>query len=153
MHDDLFFPLVLMIVAAVTCFTLVIILYGQKQRLLAEIADLKRRPFPMTTINAFGYGDLIWPGIAKVVEESGEVLQAIGKLMMVHGNHEAHWDGNLIDKIEEEVPDLDAALTVFKTLNYDKLDHNKMDRRALEKIDKFHDWQDEGVAAREAAAL
>jgi len=31
-----------------------------------------------------------WPGLAKLNEESGELVQVIGKLMMTHGER-AHW--------------------------------------------------------------
>lgn len=40
----------------------------------------------------FAIGDAVLPGVSKVVEEAGELLQVVGKLMAVHGSPEG-WDG------------------------------------------------------------
>lgn len=93
---------------------------------------------------AFAFGDSVWPGAAKVVEESGEVLQVLGKLLMTHGDP-AHWSGDLIPLIEEEIADLEAAISVFKTLNLDMLDVARMTSRTQIKIETYLDWHDEGL--------
>lgn len=57
----------------------------------------------------FAFGDAEWPGLAKVNEEAGEVIQVIGKLMMVHGRSK-HWSGDLRQMLVEELADLMAAI-------------------------------------------
>lgn len=90
----------------------------------------------------FAFGDKVWPGTAKIVEESGEVLQVIGKLMMTHG-HPDHWSGNLVDKLNEEIADLVAATEVFCTLNKERLNRPALVERANRKIDHFMGWHTE----------
>lgn len=51
-----------------------------------------------------------WPGISKLIEEAGEVLQICGKLIANEGKAE-HWDGtNLRERLAEELSDLEAAI-------------------------------------------
>lgn len=132
------------IMASVSCVVTAVLL-RQRKHLLIENAGL--RAF-RSGEGAFSYGDLIWPGGAKVVEEAGEVVQVFGKLMMVHGHNEAHWQGDLIDKIEEEIPDLQAALEVFRELNEGRLDVGKMNDRFIAKKELFHKWNFERLFER-----
>ena len=145
--DSLFFPMMIFIILSVAFFAGIAILMGQRRRLLDEINHLRAIKIADCS-NAFGYGDAVWPGLAKVVEEAGETMQALGKLIMVHGHHAAHWDGNLIAKIEEEIPDLKAALDVFVEINTASLDIDGMDNRYAMKHAKFHEWHDEGKFER-----
>lgn len=58
----------------------------------------------------YSIGSDQWPGLAKLLEETGEVQQVIGKLLAVRGEAE-HWDGtNLHSRFEEELGDLLAAV-------------------------------------------
>lgn len=145
--DSLFFPMMVFIIMSVSLLAGVAILLGQRRRLLNEINHLRSIKIADCS-NAFGYGDPIWPGLAKVVEEAGETLQVLGKLIMVHGHHAAHWDGDLIAKIEEEIPDLKAALDVFVEINTASLNVEGMDHRYAMKHAKFHEWNDEGKFER-----
>lgn len=53
-----------------------------------------------------------WPGMAKTIEEIGELLQPFGKIQSVGGSNVYPWgDVNLSEKVEEEAADLIAALT------------------------------------------
>jgi hypothetical protein len=58
----------------------------------------------------FAIGDVELPGVSKVVEEAGELLQVVGKLMAVHGSPEG-WDGtDLRERFVLELADLAAAI-------------------------------------------
>lgn len=58
----------------------------------------------------FAIGDVELPGVSKVVEEAGELLQVVGKLMAVHGSPEG-WDGtDLRERFVLELADLVAAI-------------------------------------------
>jgi len=65
----------------------------------------------------YNLGSRVWPGLSKLVEEAGEVVQVGGKIMGTGGEPE-HWDGtNLLRRAGEEVADLSAACRVFFQLN------------------------------------
>lgn len=62
----------------------------------------------------FAIGDEEWPGISKLAEEAGEVLQVIGKLMGTRGQTK-HWNvPDLKKALEDEIADLDAAIAFVK---------------------------------------
>lgn len=87
----------------------------------------------------FGYGASVWPGVAKVIEECGEVQQVCGKLIQMDGGSD-HWDGtNLRHRLQEEIADLQAALEVVIRLN--NLDAGTIYTRATSKRDTFLRWQ------------
>ena len=57
----------------------------------------------------FQMGSRVWPGLGKLVEEAGEVIQVAGKLVAT-GGEAAYWDGSdLRARLEEEIADLQAA--------------------------------------------
>ncbi|UWP87776.1 hypothetical protein [Dactylosporangium fulvum] len=65
----------------------------------------------------FSIGSEVWPGLAKVVEEAGELLQVAGKLVAV-GGRTGHYDGSdLRERLAEECGDLLAAVTFFAEEN------------------------------------
>lgn len=58
----------------------------------------------------FAIGNSEWPGISKLTEEAGEVLQVCGKLIGTMGNVK-HFDGSdLRTRLESELGDLLAAI-------------------------------------------
>lgn len=86
----------------------------------------------------FAIGDEEWPGISKLAEEAGEVLQVIGKLLQTKGQTK-HWNvPDLKVALEDEIADLDAAINFVKT--HCKLDQNRMADRFVEKYDRFEEW-------------
>ena len=88
----------------------------------------------------FAIGDKIWPGISKLNEECGEVIQVIGKLMGSRGVIE-HWSGNLLDMLYEEMGDVLGA--IHFVAEYCKLDWDRIEKRAATKLRKFKRWHEE----------
>jgi hypothetical protein len=66
------------------------------------------RPATVST-GEYSIGSNVLPGLSKLVEECGEVVQAVGKIMGAHG-FVTHWDGSdLKERLEDEMADLWAA--------------------------------------------
>lgn len=81
----------------------------------------------------FAIGDQDWPGISKLIEECGEVVQVCGKLMGTRGEHE-HWDGSdLKVRLEEEIADLIAAVEFV-------CDKNNLDREKIFSCQASNVW-------------
>lgn len=96
----------------------------------------------------FVFGGKNWPGLAKLQEESAEVNQVLAKLIQTGGDP-AHWSGDMIDKLVEELPDLLAALRVFIELNPVLLLHGAdMVARYDSKVAQFRAWHFDTLAAR-----
>lgn len=85
--------------------------------------------------------DADWQGLAKLVEECGEVIQVAGKLMATDGDPE-HWSGeNLAERLEEELGDLEAAVTFFIACNHHRHLHaDAVAQRARRKFHQFEEW-------------
>lgn len=85
----------------------------------------------------YAFGSDNWPGLAKLVEECGEVLEIAGKIMGVGGGPEPlGWDGTaLIEALEEELADLTAAIGFV-------VDHAGLEGgiRSREKRAQFLEW-------------
>lgn len=92
----------------------------------------------------FAIGDQQWPGLSKLTEECGEVLQVIGKLMATHGNA-AHWDGtDLRQRLLAELGDLAGAFE-FVVGFLPAADLVAVRARAREKYALFQKWHAETV--------
>jgi N-carbamoyl-L-amino-acid hydrolase len=90
----------------------------------------------------FGIGSPTWPGVSKVSEEAGEVIQVIGKLTGTGGLIH-HWDGtNLRDRLTEETADVLAACDYLVQMN--QLD---VTERRKAKFALFMKWHDEAHEA------
>ena len=87
----------------------------------------------------FSIGSKYWPGISKLIEECGEVVQVGGKLLGSRGEVE-HWDGsNLKDRLEDEIGDVLAACSFVVQKN--GLNAQKISSRHHEKLKLFLSWQ------------
>lgn len=85
----------------------------------------------------YSIGSDLWPGLSKLAEEAGEVLQVIGKLIATGGDVH-HWDGtNLRTRIGEEMGDLLAAINFVAREN--GLDAEVYERY-VEKKALFQKW-------------
>lgn len=81
-------------------------------------------------------GEQHWKGIAKLIEELGEVQQLLGKAIAFPV--EAHPDGlgTIRARLPLELADLKAAIKYFEDVNQLGADFMRMQ----EKLTKFHKW-------------
>lgn len=92
----------------------------------------------------FAFGDTIWPGLAKIVEEAGELLRIAGKVMMRHGATD-YWDiVDLRKAFLEELADLDAALMFQEMMCMTTEERIVYIMRRNEKLSKFKHWHQDG---------
>ena len=102
-------------------------------------------PLTQDGLGPYAIGQLHWPGISKLIEEAGEVLQVCGKLMGTGGKVQ-HWDGtNLKERLEEELGDLVAAAR-FVGENCG-LDNHRIVEQARRKYDLFSEWHEAALGA------
>lgn len=100
------------------------------------------------TPGPFSIGSTTWPGLAKLVEECGEVQQVVGKLMALDGNAPGdfymHWDGTDIkDRLQDELADVQAVIEFVRDKNR-QLDSVHFNRRVAMKLARFNTWHDLG---------
>lgn len=122
-----------------------------------SIAQILREE-PKKASGDFSIGGELWPGLSKLLEETGEtneqlaefilmrtlgrLAQAGGKLIGSHGEVN-HWDGsNLKERLEDELADLAAAAAFFIRVN--RLDIARMLARTNAKQRLFSQWAEEG---------
>jgi len=96
----------------------------------------------------YSLGQDMWPGVAKTVEEQGELATVLGKLMGSNGERH-HWSGDLVPMMQDEIADLRAALDMLEELNLELAEDNLgsglsgaeyMSRRREWKRDLFRSW-------------
>jgi NTP pyrophosphatase (non-canonical NTP hydrolase) len=86
-------------------------------------------------------GSDVWPGLAKLTEEAGELIQVLAKLVGASGR-DRYYDGtDLRGRLVEECGDLAAALAFFTETNGLTTD---VDARARSKLALFRDWHEQG---------
>jgi len=92
----------------------------------------------------FAFGDDEWPGLAKLAEESGEVLAVIGRLMATHGER-VHFDGSdLRTSLLRELADLRAASDfVLGSLSPDE--RGMVTELSEDKLRLFQHWHREAL--------
>ena len=94
----------------------------------------------------FSIGSADWPGLSKLIEECGEVIQVAGKLLATGGDLH-HWEGAPLDqRLMEELADLKAAIEFFVQRN-SYISGLLVERRAEAKLKQFIGWHSEGRAA------
>lgn len=89
----------------------------------------------------FAFGDEVWPGLAKLNEECGEVVVEIGKLMMTHGDPN-HWSGDLRKRLLAEIADVEAAIVFVLRHNLSHLERMAMARRVTDKVALYEVWHE-----------
>lgn len=90
----------------------------------------------------FAIGSDVWPGLAKLAEECGELVQVIGKLVAM-GGCTSHFDGTDLQlRLTEEMADVQAALEFVRRFN-PVLDQYLLSGRAFEKLSTFKRWHQE----------
>lgn len=106
----------------------------------AVLAALSDRSSP----DGVGSGDFmiggnLWPGLSKLIEECGEVVQVSGKLMGSAGDTN-HWSGNIRQMLVEELGDLSAAQKFFEEHNLTEIEQRAVAARAAKKYAQFEQW-------------
>lgn len=82
-----------------------------------------------------------YPGLTKIVEECGELLQIIGKLMATGGNP-AHWSGSdLRSGLLDEMADAYAAVQFAAAHCFTPAERVRMLQRVENKMKMFRLWQ------------
>ena len=87
----------------------------------------------------FSIGSAVWPGTSKLLEEQGELIQVLGKLIAT-GCDTKHWSGDLRSMIIEEMGDLAAALVFFQTENLTLEEVKAVAVRCENKLAIFREW-------------
>lgn len=91
---------------------------------------------------SFSIGSRTWPGLSKFIEEVGEALQVVGKLIATHGAVD-HWEGSRLDeKLIEELSDVRAAVELVEILNLTVGQRQGVAKRHAVKLRQFLDWHD-----------
>lgn len=81
----------------------------------------------MSDAGPYSIGSDVWPGISKLIEECGEVLQVAGKIIgMGPAADYTHWDGT---HLIEELGDLLAAVDYVRAHNLFGLAPSEAGRR------------------------
>lgn len=90
----------------------------------------------------YSIGSDHWPGLSKLIEEAGEVLQVVGKIIAVDGASH-HWDGgpDLDLCLMDELGDLWAAIEFVISAN--ALDPQYVFARYEKKLGLFEQWHHE----------
>jgi hypothetical protein len=85
-----------------------------------------------------------WHGIKKLIEETGELLQELGKLEAYPtGKHpDENYRGSLLSRIENELGDVYAALDYFQA----NFDMEAVRKRRMFKGILFRRWQLSGIS-------
>jgi NTP pyrophosphatase (non-canonical NTP hydrolase) len=81
----------------------------------------------------------VWPGTSKLLEEQGELIQVLGKLMGSAGDPK-HWSGDLRKMLVEEIGDVYAALEFFIHHNLTDAESIAISQRLREKNAVFENW-------------
>lgn len=93
------------------------------------------------TAGPYAIGSDHCPGLSKLAEEAGEVVQVIGKIMGA-GGMVKHWDGSdLRERLIEEVADVIAASRFVIKAN--SLNVDEVYARATKKLETFRRWHAE----------
>lgn len=88
----------------------------------------------------FSIGSNCWPGTSKVIEEMGEALQVLGKVIATHGATD-HWDGSdLRERLIEELGDVLGAMQFWQAENLDAFERIRLSQRAEGKRRLFETW-------------
>jgi NTP pyrophosphatase (non-canonical NTP hydrolase) len=98
-------------------------------------ASLKRHP-----LGCGALGQENWPGLAKFIEEAGEALQIAGKILAFGGAIDHPSGYHTMDKLEEELADVMAAVKFV--IDRNGLDGRKIKRRAKKKNALFGVWHE-----------
>ena len=87
----------------------------------------------------FSIGSQVWPGTSKLLEEMGELVQVLGKLMATAGDTK-HWSGDLRKMLLDELADVSAAVRFFAVENLTLEEMKVVADRTEKKLALFRKW-------------
>lgn len=90
----------------------------------------------------YSIGSEVWNGSSKFIEECGELLVVIGKMIGNGGNLE-HWSGNLYPMFLEEIADVEASIEYFKNKNFTDEAKEFIEARKQRKLHLYEKWNEE----------
>lgn len=80
----------------------------------------------------------IWPSLKKLAEESSELITEVMKLMAYPNGKHPGRRRNVILSMEDELAD--AIAIINYTIDKERLDRRRIERRAKNKYRKFSNW-------------
>lgn len=86
-----------------------------------------------------------WPGLAKLAEECGELLQVIGKIIAFPAGEHPDGAGSLLARLTDEMADVSAAVWYAGKANKE-LDWEAFKDRYALKTTLFERWHEEEQA-------
>lgn len=98
---------------------------------------------------------MLWRGIFKLIEETAELTQVLGKLCVVPEG--PHWDEQannvngepaqkpLRERLTDEIADVYAALDYLVEQNLTDAERGNIRRRRIMKFDRYEEWILTGV--------
>lgn len=101
-----------------------------------EEPPLATNPIP------YAMGSEQFPGMAKVVEEMGELQQVVGQILMT-GSLD-HWHGDRTESLIEEIGDVIASLSYFVEKNMADGAKARLNDRIALKLATYNVWDAEG---------
>ena len=87
----------------------------------------------------FAIGSGVWPGIAKLAEELGELQQVIGKVLAYPSGDHPDGAGALQERLRDELADVEAACAFVVETN-PALDGAHVFWRRGIKLERFRTW-------------
>lgn len=93
----------------------------------------------------YSIGSTTLPGLSRLLEEAGEAVQVVGKIIGA-GHAGRHWDGtHLGDRLRDELADLTAAIRFVTETN--GLDSDpRLAERAADKLRTYNEWHRQWLA-------
>lgn len=107
-------------------------------RAAIEVAkDLEAPSVPNMAI-----GSDVWPGLAKLAEECGELQQVIGKIIAYPAGEHPDGAGDLANRLRDEMGDVAAAIAFVVEANEQIKGHEVAKRQAIKSY-RFACWHEE----------
>lgn len=92
-----------------------------------------------TGTRPFAIGSDTWPGLAKLAEECGELVQVIGKVMAYPEGAHPDGNGHLARRLVDELGDVKAAIDYVAAHNA-ATPRREVDIRRDAKFERFQRW-------------
>ena len=103
-----------------------------------------REKYDDTGPGDYAIGSDVWPGLSKVIEEMGEALVVLGKIIGAGGVTD-YWGGrDLRAEAVEELADVMGTIGYFCEHNFTIEETEELLDRSEMKRDRFNDWHDNG---------